>query len=239
MSEECGALVGKDSRLETEKCAMKTLALIHTVHPVIPEIESLCRRLLPDVRTAHFLDETILRDLNARGRMDAEIASRVAGLVVRAEKGGADAALMTCSSIGGCITAARELVSIPVHRIDAPMAAAAVRRSSGRIGVTATVNSTLQPTAQLIRDVAKQRGKRVRIITALFAEAFGARMGGDSELHDRILEQGILELARRCKTIVLAQASMARVTAGLTLPKGAKVLSSPETGVAQMKRVLK
>lgn len=68
---------------------MATLALIHTIHPIIPQIEEICRRRLPGVRTAHFLDETILRDLIARGRMDAEIVRRVTGLVVRAERGGA------------------------------------------------------------------------------------------------------------------------------------------------------
>ena len=117
---------------------MPTLALIHTIHAIIPEIDRICRRILPGAQTVHLLDETILRDLIARGTMDAQIARRVTGLVVRAEQAGADAALITCSSIGGCADIAARLVSIPVRRIDRPMAAQAVRRG-GTVAVAATL----------------------------------------------------------------------------------------------------
>ena len=217
---------------------MSTLALIHTIHAVIPQIEEICRRRLPGVRTAHFLDETILRDLIARGRMDAEIVRRVTGLVVRAERGGADAALITCSSIGECAEAASRLVSIPVRRVDAPMAAAAVRRG-GTVGVAATLPTTLQPTMGLLRDEARRRKRRIRIVTALFDEAFRAVVSGHPERHDAILRKGLARLMARCRTVLLAQASMARVVPSLEIPKGTKILTSPETGVAQMARVLK
>jgi len=214
-----------------------TLALVHTVHPVIPEFESLCRRLLPRARTAHFLDETTLRDVMAHGGLKPEIVRRVCDLVILAERGGADAVLVTCSSIGPAVDAARGLVAIPVRRVDGPMAASAARRG-GRIGVAATVATTLEPTAALIRDESRRRGKRVRIIRALFAGAFDARMAGDPARHDEIVRRGLAELAERVDTIVLAQATMARVASKLDLPARVRVLSSPESGVRQMRRLL-
>lgn len=214
---------------------MPTLGLVHTIHTIIPVIEEICRRRLPRVRTAHFLDETILRDLMARGRMDADVMRRVVNLVVQAEAGGADAVLVTCSSIGSCVEPAAKLVSIPVRRIDTPMAAAAVRRG-GRLAVAATVRTTLEPTVALIRELAARRGKRVRIEPALFSKAFQAVTSGKPELHDKILRKGLAKLAGACGTIVLAQASMARALPSLDLPRGVKILTSPETGIAQMRR---
>jgi len=54
---------------------LPTLALIHTVHSVIPEFESLCAHLLPGVKVAHLLDETILHDAIERGNADADVTA--------------------------------------------------------------------------------------------------------------------------------------------------------------------
>lgn len=56
-----------------------------------------------------------------------------------ARQGGADAVLVTCSSIGPSVPMARKLVDFPVFRIDEAMAAAPVRQAS-RIGVAATLD---------------------------------------------------------------------------------------------------
>lgn len=216
---------------------MSTLALIHTVHTILPEMEALCAKLLPGVRTQHLLDESCLRDAMRRGRLDSDLLQRVTALVILAERGGADAALVTCSSIAPCAEVAQRYVSIPVRRVDGPMAQAAVR-CAGRIAVAATVASTLDPTRSLIETMARARGRRLRIETALFAEAFQARAAGRMTEHDRILKEGLLALAGRCSTLVLAQASMARVADQLDLPRAVRVLSSPASGVAQMRRLL-
>lgn len=216
---------------------MPDLALIHTVHGVIPQMEALCRRLLPGVRTAHFLDETVLRDAVQRECVDADIVQRVIRMVVQAERGGASAVLITCSTIGGCADIATPLVSIPVRRIDAPMAAQAVRRG-GRMAVAATLKTTLEPTLSLLRMEAERRKRRIRLTEALFAEAFEALAGGDTAAHDRIVCAGLEKLCRRCDTIVLAQASMARVLKLITPPESVRILVSPESGVKQMRSIL-
>ena len=214
---------------------MPILALIHTIHSVIPDFESLCAGFLPGVKVAHLLDETTLRDAIKRGNADSDIIQRVCRLICLAERGGADAILLTCSSIGAAVTPARKLVSVPVRRIDEPMAAQAVRRG-GRVVVAATVRSTLDPTVSLIREKAKD--KSLSIQTALFQDAFKARIAGDAERHDQLLQKGVARLLPRCKTLILAQASMARVAQKLVVPPGVKVLSSPRSGLKQMRRLL-
>lgn len=215
---------------------MKTLALFHTVHGVIPVFEQLCARIMPGVRTCHLLDESPLRDLIRRGRLDAEITRRVCDYVVRAEAGGADVVLVTCSSISPCVDAARPLVSVPVLKVDEPMARRAVARG-GTIGVAATLPTTLEPTAQLVRQCARRR--RVRVVELLCPGAFQALQSGHVEEHDQRVAAGIAALARRCRTVVLAQASMSRAADGVVLPKNVRVLTSPRLGVQHAARVIR
>ena len=65
---------------------------------------------------------------------------------------GADAIFNTCSSIGEIAQFARKLVPIPIYKIDDPMAIEAVETAS-RIGVLATLSTTLTPTAALLQTI--------------------------------------------------------------------------------------
>lgn len=117
------------------------------------------------------------------------------------------------------------------------MAADAVR--CGRtIGVAATLPTTLGPATDLFRDEGLRRGRRHKIRTALLAKAFEAMRMGRVEEHDHIVAEGIETLMNECDTIVLAQASMARVLPQLCVPEGVAILTSPESGVRQMRRLL-
>jgi Asp/Glu/hydantoin racemase len=78
---------------------------------------------------------------------------------------GAVAVLATCSSIGPAVVIVSQLVDVPVLRIDEPMASAAIE-TGRRIGVLATVASTLNPTVDLLRrraqDLRKERRDHAR-----------------------------------------------------------------------------
>src|SRR3546814_4764838 len=63
---------------------------------------------------------------------------------------GCDAALVTCSSIGAAVDIAAQLYDQPVLRVDRAMAEKAVA-TGRRIGVVATLSTTLNPTADLVR----------------------------------------------------------------------------------------
>jgi len=215
---------------------MKTLALFHTVGGVIPMFQQLCDEMMPEVRTCHLVDESPLRDLIRQGRLDPHITRRICDYVVRAEEGGADAVLVTCSSISPCVDVARRLVRVPVLKIDEPMARQAVRRG-GTVGVAATLPTTLDPTCGLIRSCAGR--KRTRIIELLCRGGFQALQAGKPEKHDEIVGAGIAALAKRCRTIVLAQASMTRAAEAVALPKGTRVLTSPGPGVRHAAKVMR
>ena len=83
-------------------------------------------------------------------------------MIASAEEAGAYAGLVTCSSIGLAVELSRSFVQIPVFRVDQPRAERAVQLGS-RIGVAATLRTTLEPTAALIAAQAQAVGKPVQI----------------------------------------------------------------------------
>jgi Asp/Glu/hydantoin racemase len=217
---------------------MQTLALLHTSPTLSPMFNELTARILPGVRVLHFVDESLIKNTIAAGRLEKPTMRRLIDLVGSTFDAGADATLVTCSSIGPAVDMAAQLHDRPVLRVDRPMAEQALATGS-RIGVLATLSTTLKPTADLVRTVAAERGTSVEIAEHLCEGAFEAVMAGDAATHDRIVGDGLMRAMQGVDAIVLAQASMARVLT--TLPAGAvtvPVFSSPELGVTRARDVL-
>jgi Asp/Glu/hydantoin racemase len=181
-------------------------------------------------------DESLIKNTITAGHLTPETTRRVATLVGVARDGGAAAVMVTCSSIGAAVNVARSLYDIPVFRIDEAMAREAVTRGP-RIGVAATLRTTLEPTVALLDETARQAGRDVTVLPALFEGAFEAVVAGDTARHDKMVTEGLADLRGRSDVVVLAQASMARVLPGLG-PDGAPILASPELAVRHMREAL-
>jgi Asp/Glu/hydantoin racemase len=210
--------------------------LLHTVAGLVEPFTRLVAGAVPGAVPTHLVDESLLAETIAHGMLP-RTRLRVVEHAAYAERCGADAVLVTCSSIGEAAEAARPFTGIPVYRVDAPMAAEAVRAAGagGRIGVLATVGSTLEPTRRLIERYAAGRGAAVRIVDSVCDGAFPALRAGDAAGHDRLVGAAARRLAADVDVLVLAQASMSRIVAAL--PAGevpVPVLTSPESGVRQL-----
>ncbi|TPG52121.1 aspartate/glutamate racemase family protein [Sphingomonas glacialis] len=217
---------------------MATLGLIHNSATLVPVFNEIAARLIPDVRILHFVDESTIKNTIAAGHLEKATMRRVINLVGSTFDAGCDVALVTCSSIGAAVDMAAALYDQPVLRVDRAMAEKAVATGT-RIGVVATLSTTLDPTVELIRRVAAEQGKQVEIVAHVCEGAFAAVMAGDGATHDRIVGAALTETMQGMDVIVLAQASMARVVAAL--PAGAvaaPVLASPELGIAHARDVL-
>jgi Asp/Glu/hydantoin racemase len=214
------------------------LVLIHTVSPLVDVFNTLGLELLPGVQLMHILDEPIL-ELERQGNgLTSEASKRLGTHVAAAERVGASAALVTCSTISPNVDDVRSQANIPVLKIDEAMVARAVSIGS-KIGVVATAASTLEPTRQLLQARADTSGKKIDVELVLVERALSALLSGDGATHDRLVRESTLELARRVDVVVLAQASMARVLeaipeAGREVP----ILSSPHLALEQVKQLL-
>lgn len=216
----------------------QTLALIHTSPTLTPMFGALCAAEMPDVTVFHMVDESLIKDTIRAGKLRGVTIRRLLGQIASAEEAGADAVMVTCSSIGPGVALAQKLFEIPVIRVDEAMAGKAVRTGK-KIGVAATLRTTLEPTIALLREKAAERGREIEIVESLSSGAFEAVLAGDTQTHDGILKEALTRDFKGVDLIVLAQASMARIVK--ELPSGAitvPVLSSPELAVQRARQVL-
>ena len=216
----------------------KTLGLIHTSHTLIPVFQQLVKDHLPGVNTFNIVDDSLVRNIRERGELTPSISKRVADYVASAEDSGADYILVTCSSIGAAVEAAAENSKVPVLRVDQPMADLAVQ-SGKRIGVIATLSTTLEPTSDLVKRRAAVAGKDIELVAKLCDGAFEALMSGDAATHDAIVTAALRELSEQVDVILLAQASMARVVDGLAEEdKKVPILASPPNAIQYIASVI-
>lgn len=216
----------------------KTLALIHTSATLVPVFNQLCKERLPGVETFNIVDDSLVRAIGARGSLTADIARRVASYIQSAEAGGADQILVTCSSIGPAVDAAAPFAGVPVLRVDQPMADEAVR-TGRRIGVIATLPTTLNPTSELVRRRAALAGKTIELTSRLCDGAFAALMNGDAARHDQLVGDALRKLANEVDVVVLAQASMARVVDTLSAAdRKIPILASPPIAIRHLATVM-
>lgn len=213
----------------------RSLALIHTVAGLVPVFEELAARHLPGWAPFNIVDESLLRNTIREGALSHLTMRRLATYVWSAVDAGAQAILVTCSSLGPAVDAAIPLCPVPLFRVDDGMALAALEKGR-RIGVLATLSTTLAPTAALLEHHAAQAGREVSIASHLCDGAFAKLAAGDRAAHDGLVRDGLLAIAPEVDVVVLAQASMARALEGAA--SSVPVLTSPELGVAHMARAL-
>jgi len=219
--------------------SVKTLGLIHTSATLVPVFAELCAKYIPHVKTFNIVDDSLIKNTIACGELTADTSRRVVNYAGSAQDAGADYILFTCSSIGPAVEAAAGLSHVPVLRVDQPMADKAVQ-SGKRIGVVATLSTTLNPTSDLVRRRALAAGKEIELLPVLCEGAFEALMSGDAATHDQKVGDALKKLANEVDVILLAQASMARVVDTLAeADKKVPILASPPIAMEYLATVLK
>lgn len=181
-------------------------------------------------------DPSILAEVRDAGYVTPTAAARLMGMYTSAVAQGADAILNICSSVGEVADAfqnAAEYIGVPVVRIDEEMCREAVRQGK-RIGVLATLATTLEPTKGTIRRVARAMGQHVELVDGLIDGAFGL----DQAQFRKLLIEAGLKIAPQVDVIVLAQGSMAYVEQDVQAACGKVTLSSPRFGAIELKKAL-
>jgi Asp/Glu/hydantoin racemase len=213
------------------------LAFVHTSCVLVPLFAKLAREIIPDVEVFHSTDESLIRNTIEAHGLTKPVIRRLVNVIGSAHEGSGGAVMVTCSSIGPGVDVARMLFDFPILRVDEPMAELAVEKGR-RVGVAATLQTTLDPTIALIEQTALRAGRKVEIVPSLAEGAFEAVIAGNTERHDALLVESLTALRRKVDVVVLAQASMARVIPMLRMNGGPQILSSPELAVRRAREVL-
>ena len=215
------------------------VGLIYT--STTPELIELVERevkkqLGGDVELYSLQDPSILADVREAGYVATAPAARLIAMYMQAAQAGCDAMLNLCSSVGevaDSVQDAAKYIGVPIVRVDEEMCREAVRKGT-RIGVMATLPTTLEPTKGTIRRMARECGKAVELVDCLVDGAFGL----DQDQFKARMAEMAETIAGGVDVIVFAQGSMAYFAEYIAEKFGTVVVSSPRFGAAELKKAL-
>lgn len=205
------------------------IAFLHTSPVHVETFERLVKSADPTVQVEHFVDESLLADAQRMGSTDPGIVERVQSAMAGAASHGAAMVICTCSTIGGSAERTPAGPGFAVARIDRAMADRAVALGP-RVLVVAALESTLEPTAQLIRESAFALQTAVELEPLFIPHAWAHFLRGDRGAYVQAVAAAARAAAARADVVVLAQASMAPAV-DLLNDLGVQVLASPALGV--------
>lgn len=215
------------------------VALVYTsTTPELIELveEEVEHALGSDICVTSYQDPSILSEVRDSGYVTTAPAARLVGMFLQAMLDGADAILNICSSVGevaDCVQDMADYMGVPIVRIDEEMCREAARQSN-KIGVLATLPTTLEPTMNTIKRTARSINRHPELVPGLIDGAFGV---DQDQFRAMILEKAE-ELKGQVDTIVFAQGSMAYCEKYISEKTGLKVLSSPRFGAEALKSAL-
>jgi Asp/Glu/hydantoin racemase len=193
-------------------------------------------RLGQNIELMSYEDPSILSETRSAGYVTKNAAAKLVAMYMQAVQEGADAILNLCSSVGEVADAVQNIakyIGVPIVRVDEEMCLEAVRQGK-RIGVMATLSTTLEPTKNTIRRVAREIDKEVTLVDALIEGAFGL----DQEAFKTLMLSKAAEIEKDVDVILFAQGSMAYCEEVVHDACGKPVLSSPRFGAAALKDAL-
>jgi Asp/Glu/hydantoin racemase len=212
---------------------MTVISYFHTGAGLSGRFDELHREFVPEAEYFHQVDESVLDDLLEAGELTPGVTRRICSQLALAEDAGADIVLDTCSSTSPAADTARELVDIPVLKIDDPLMERAVEVGEA-VAVIATASSTLGPSTDLIERKAAEVDDAPDITSTLVEGALEARNDGNMERHDELVRERAADLADGVDVIVLAQASMSHLDDEIEAETGVTTLSSPELAMERL-----
>lgn len=214
----------------------KTVFIIHTSGVSANELNALFKEMAPDVTVRNIIDDSLLPEVLENGGVTDGVRRRIREYAKLAESAGADLIFNQCSSVGEAASEAARDVKVPLVKVDERMAEVACE-TGRRVGVIATLGTTLGPTCRLIRETAKRMGKDIEIVERLCEGAFDKLIAGDRKTHNEMVISAIRELAREVDVVVCAQGSMTALLPDLG-ETPVPVLTSPRLGVEKAVQVL-
>ena len=214
----------------------KKVVIIHTSNVSVKDLNNLFAELAPDVCVRNIIDDCLLAEVLENGGVTTAVKKRICAYTLQAEVIGADLIFSQCSSVGEAADIAAQLVDVPLVKIDEKMAEVACKTGK-KIGVIATLQTTLGPTIRLVKRTAEKLNKEIQITEKLCEGAFDLLRSGDIKTHNKMVIKGIKELTEKVDVIVCAQGSMVSLLDELG-ETPVPVLTSPRLGVERAVEVL-
>jgi len=209
--------------------------MIHAMCSNAQLFKKLISEIMPETDVVHLIDEGLpaMSDKSLHKR----VVRRLGALALSAKDSDAEIVLLTCTAFGRLADEVQAIAKIPVLSVLEIVADEAVRLGD-QIGLLASHPGTLATAAELIKEQAALKGKRVELKTVLCQGAFEALKQEDWPTHDRIVLR-YLEEVGSVEVVVIPQPSIERVVD--QLPEASRkvpILSSGRLSVKRLKERL-
>lgn len=216
----------------------KTLAIVHAALISSKSVQPFIDEIIPEVTVVHHVDDTIQNTNFAcePGTIPKQNYFKFAAYAHYLEEAGVDLILLACSTFNRAVELARPMINTPMLQIDRTMMDLAVQHGS-RVGLLATVPTTVPASERLLRLAAGDAGKEVEIKTILCSEAFEEIKKGNTDKHNAMLLEQIDRLSSEVDAIALAQVSMSALEPALKDTK-VPVYNSGRTAFTKVREIL-
>lgn len=164
----------------------------------------------PGLEQMDITDSSLIVETQKAGYATPAVTRRMYQYMMCAVDAGADAILVTCTSVNKVTKLVRGMVPIPVISIEEPVAQCAVNAGK-RIGILSSLATSAEPVKQTIMEEAVKSEKEVEVRIQVADGAFEALMAGDRPLHDQKVREALAKLVKEVDVVVFAQISMALV----------------------------
>ncbi len=218
--------------------AGKKLGIIHAALITTRAVQKYIDEIIPEVEVVHWVDDTIQNTNFAcePGVIPRKNYAKFVQGALSQQEYGVDLILLACSTFNRAVELARPMIETPMLQIDRPMMDLAVQQGR-RVGLLATVPTTVPSSERLLRLAAEEAGKKIDIKTRLCREAFQVLKAGNPERHNQMLLEEIDGLSRQVDAIVLAQVSMTALEPFLDGTK-VPVYNSGRTAFERVRQIL-
>jgi aspartate/glutamate racemase len=198
----------------------RKLGIIHAALITTRAVQKFIDEIIPEVEIVHWVDDTIQNTNFAcePGTVPKKNNAKFVQAALSQQEYGVDLILLACSTFNRAAEFARPMIDTPILQIDRTMMDLAVR-DGDRIGLLATVPTTVPASERLLRQAAADAGRTISIETRLCGEAFRVLKAGDPEKHNDMLLAEIESLSGGVDAIVMAQISMSALEPRLTRTK--------------------
>lgn len=216
----------------------RKLGIIHAALITTRAVQKYIDEIIPDVEVVHWVDDTIQNTNFAckPGVIPRKNYAKFVQAALSQQEYGVDLILLACSTFNRAAEYARPMIDTPMLQIDRPMMDLAVRQGR-RIGLLATVPTTVPASERLLRLAGEEVGKTIEVKLRLCSEAFQVLKAGDPEKHNQMLLAEIDKLSGEVDAIVMAQVSMTALEPHLTNTR-IPVYNSGRTAFQKVREIL-
>lgn len=211
------------------------IACLHTAESNVAVFDTVAQQLnLPRGSLHHEVRADLLAAAELARALTPDIERQTCDALLNLGRR-ADVVLLTCSTLGPCISVVSADAPVPMIRVDDALAEEATR-AGGKVIALCAVETTLAPTARIFTDAAKRSGAEVEI--RLVQGAWQLFKAGEQDAYLAKIAAATEDAYLDGATIVaLAQASMAGAAALLT--RAMKPLTSPASGLVAATNALR